>query len=292
MNEHQVWKKLRPYLKNKTPCIVCNGTDLTLWAQEKYLKALQCNDCGMISTNPHFSEEGLNIFYNEYLSSRIEKTSAMEQRQKAYILDINWVCNYIKSGRVLDIGASGGFFLSNFSPILWDREGVEIGEDAAKYAKDNFGLHVHTGKVEDMSFSTPFDLVMMRGVIEHIPDPIAVLRKCYEIISPEGYLFITAMPNGSSFAFDVFRNKWRQFTPLEHIHFFSRKLLIQIVEKIGFRVISHHYQYDETPYANPKKDYERMKEAINLKAKGKNNEVPLSPPFPETMLTIIFKKLS
>jgi len=182
--------------------------------------------------------------------------------------------------------------LSNFSSELWDREGVEIGEDAAKFAKDNFGIHIHTGKVEDLSFSMPYDLVMMRGVIEHIPDPIAVLRKCKEIISPEGYLFITAMPNGNSFAFEVFRNKWRQFTPLEHIHFFSRKLLVQVVEKLGFRTISHHYQYDETPYANPKEDYEQMKIAINYIANGENNKIPLSPPFPESMLTIIFQKLS
>jgi 2-polyprenyl-3-methyl-5-hydroxy-6-metoxy-1,4-benzoquinol methylase len=292
MNDLQVWAKLRPYLMNKTPCIICGGLNFSLWAQENYLKALQCNDCGMISTNPHFSEEGLNIFYNEYLSSRIEKTDAMEQRQKAYVLDKNWVSNFIKSGRVLDIGASGGFFLSNFSAKLWDREGVEIGEDAAKFAKENFGIHIHTGKVEDMSFSTPFDLVMMRGVIEHIPDPIAILRKCCEILSPKGYLFITAMPNGNSFAFDVYRNKWRQFTPLEHIHFFSRKLLTQIVEEVGFRAISHHFQYDETPYANPKKDYERMKEAINLIANGENKKTSLSPPFPESMLTIIFQKLS
>lgn len=292
MNDNEIWEKLKPYLENEHPCIVCSGCQFSIWAQENYLKAMKCDKCGMISINPHFSEEGLNIFYNDYLSNRIEKKDAMEQRKMAYDLDKSWVTNFINSGRVLDIGASGGFFLSNFSPVEWEREGVEIGEDAAQFAKDHFDIRIHTGKVVDMSFKIPFDLVMMRGVIEHIPDPISVLKKCHEIIAPEGYLFITAMPNGNSFAFDVFRNKWRQFTPLEHVHFFSRKILVEIVGEIGFRVISHHYQYDETPYANPKEDYDKMKKAIGMIANNRSDEVPLSPPFPESMLTIIFKKTS
>ena len=84
----------------------------------------------------------------------------------------------------------------------------------------------------DISYQNPssidvggdYDLVMMRGTIEHFLDPIAVLKKCSEILKPGGILFITATPDGNSFAFNVYRHKWRLFTPYNHIHFLQYQM--------------------------------------------------------------------
>ena len=65
----------------------------------------------------------------------------------------------------------------------------------------------------------------------------------------------------------------------------------QILEKIGFRYICHHYQYDETPYANPRKDYDKMKKDINLIANGKKEDISISPPFLGTMLSVLYQKI-
>jgi len=121
---------------------------------------------------------------------------------------------------VLDVGCSGGFFLSKFSPDCWERYGVEIASDAAEYARSNCGIPVQVGNIVELAFDERFDLVMLRGVIEHFRDPISVLNKCCHLLTPGGYLFITATPAGDSFAFEVYREKWQLFTPLEHIHFF------------------------------------------------------------------------
>ena len=59
-----------------------------------------------------------------------------------YLIDKNWVTNYIKKGKILDIGCSGGFFLSKFLNNDFELEGVEIGEDAAQFAKENFNINV------------------------------------------------------------------------------------------------------------------------------------------------------
>jgi len=291
MNEKIIWDRLKPYLEEEHPCIICSKGEFSSWAQEQYLEAKLCNNCGMISTNPHFSEKGLEIFYSEYLPNRLKNRQLMEQREEAYIIDRDWVSNFINGGEVLDIGCSGGFFLSKFSSSLWDREGIEIGANNATYAQDNYGIHVYTGMVTSIKFPKCYDLVMMRGVIEHLRDPIDVLKKCYKIVKPGGYLYITAMPTGDCFAFYIYREKWRQFTPLEHIHFFSRKLMTRIVEEIGFRFICHHYQYDETPYANPREDYDKMKKDINLISNGRKEDISISPPFPGTMLTVLYQKI-
>ena len=219
MNDITIWDVMKEYLQKLHPCIVCGSVDLELFAKKYYLEAKFCYSCGMISTNPHFSQDGLDVFYGDYLSNRLEKQESMDKRDKAYIVDRDWICSFISSGKVLDIGSSGGFFLSKFSSNSWDREGVEVGQDAHDFAKENFGIPIHTGMFVDMDFDPNYDLLMMRGVLEHLINPVEVLNKCYAILKPGGYLFITALPAGDSFAFHVYREKWIQFTPLEHIHF-------------------------------------------------------------------------
>ena len=88
--------------------------EFSVWAQENYLRALRCDNCGMISVNPHFNDEGLNIFYDNYFRYRQENRLLNQQRDEMYLIDKNWVTNYIKKGKILDIGCSGGFFLSKF----------------------------------------------------------------------------------------------------------------------------------------------------------------------------------
>lgn len=282
---------MKCYLEKERPCIVCGSIMLNKWAKKKYLEAKQCKNCGMISVNPHFSDYGLEILYSEYFSKRQEKHLLKQQREKVYLIDRDWVCNFIKSGIVLDVGCSGGFFLNKFSPKKWDRFGVEIDPDAAEYAKKKFNIPVRVGNIVELRFGQQFDLIMLRGVIEHCSDPIAVLEKCRRLLVPGGYLFITATPAGDSFAFDVYREKWGLFTPLEHIHFFSVKLLSRVLNDYGMRLVSFHYQYEETPYANPPQDFSKIKKDIYLALEGQRDKIKESVPFPGSMITALWQKM-
>lgn len=286
----KAWDPMQAYLEAERPCIVCGGQNLTLWAQERYLTAKKCADCGMISTNPYFSEEGLVAFYSQYLDNRFEQAELMAQRDKTYLIDRDWVSLFVQGGKVLDVGCSGGFFLSKFDPKIWDREGVEIAPDAAEMARTQFGIPVHIGNIIDLNLPDTYDLIMLRGVIEHFREPIQCLEKCASLLKPGGCLFLTATPAGDAFAFDVYREKWRLFTPLEHVHFFSVQLLNRVLEPMGLLPLTHHYQYEETPYANPPKDFAKIQADIALIHQGRKNEVGLSGPFPGSMISALWKK--
>ena len=286
----KAWGPMKAHLEEEKPCIVCGGQALELWAQEQYLTAQKCLNCGMISTNPYFTEEGLVEFYSNYLDNRFQQAELMAQREKTYLIDRDWVSLFVKGGKVLDVGCSGGFFLSKFDPQLWQREGVEIAPDAAKLTQTQFNIPVHVGNIIDLDIKTRYDLIMLRGVIEHFREPIQCLEKCASLLRPGGHLFITATPAGDSFAFDVYREKWRMFTPLEHVHFFSVQLLNRVMKPMGLLPVSHHYQYEETPYANPSKDFAQIRQDIALIQSGRKKEVGISGPFPGSMLTALWKK--
>lgn len=281
---------IRSFLGPLKPCVICNGKKFETWARLDYFEAKKCKKCGMISVNPHLTKKGLELYYNGYYEERLNEGILFEQRWKVYEIDRKWITKFIDHGKVLDVGCSGGQFLSTFDPKKWDRYGVEIEKAAAEDTERKYGIPVRVGNLVDISFDKKFDLVMMRGVIEHFSDPISTLKKSAEIIKPGGHLFITATPAGNSFAFYTYREKWRMFTPPGHIHFFTVDLLSRILKRYGLSLLDHHYQYEETPYANPTKDFAKIKKDIILSHIGKEDQIKESPPFPGSMITAIWKK--
>ena len=127
-------------------------------------------------------------------------------------LEFDLISKYICSGhKVLDVGCSGGQFLNSFDPDKWIRLGVDIEQHDAEFAKKEFGIDVRVGHILELDWNEKFDLVMMRGVIEHVSNPITFIEKCCDLILPGGIFYITATPMGDSFAFYVYREKWILF---------------------------------------------------------------------------------
>lgn len=289
---NQLIQELKKFLDKRQPCTVCNQNNFSKFAEEGYFQAMECNNCGMISVNPHYTEEGLDKFYSSYYQNRSIDNELKAQRKIMYLEDKKWIYNFTNGGKVLDIGCSDGSFLGVFDEKIWDKHGIDLTDDALEIAREN-GITTYQGKVWETNVGEGYDLVMMRGVIEHFRDPNIVLEKCAQILKPGGILFITATPAGNSFAFNVYRHKWRMFTPYEHIHFFTVDLLSRLLKEMNFKFLARHYQYEETPYANFTKDFNQVKhdiEKINLE--GSHDNLDLSPPFPGTMLTAAWKKQS
>jgi len=232
----------------------------------------------------------LDQYYEGYLEENKKDRKLWEQRKLTYQIDKKWILKFIDKGKVLDVGCSGGQFLSYFEPKIWKRFGVEVDEAAAQNAKEKFGINVRVGNLTDLEFNEKFDLIIIRGVIEHFANPTRVLKKCSSLLKKGGYLYITATPAGDSFAFDVYREKWHLFTPPGHLHFFTVPLLTRVVKKYGLEFIDYHHQYAETPYANPLKDFKKIKNDLILLNSNRYKKVKTSPPFPGSMITAAWKK--
>jgi hypothetical protein len=53
--------------------------------------------------------------------------------------------------------------------------------------------------------------------------------------------------------------------------------------------VSHHYQYEETPYANLESDFKKIKKDIAFIESGNSNLVESSVPFPGSMLAAVWR---
>jgi SAM-dependent methyltransferase len=139
-------------------------------------------------------------------------------------------------GRLLDVGCGNGSFLVNMRALGWDVAGVEPDAKSAGLAKEQFGLHVTVGTLEESNVdSNSFDCITAHHTIEHMFDPIAFLRESFRILRPGGKLVVTT-PSVPSLGHRIFRRCWRGLEPPRHLYIFSPRALGACVERSGYEL--------------------------------------------------------
>ena len=137
--------------------------------------------------------------------------------------------------RVLDIGCGSGVLLARMKSLGWQAEGVELDPDGVKAARAR-GVPVREGTLEQQAFpESHFDAVHSAHVIEHVYDPLSLLRECHRILKPGGRLVILT-PNIESWGHKRFGSAWLNLDPPRHLILFSGATLRRAAEQAGLSV--------------------------------------------------------
>jgi len=81
------------------------------------------------------------------------------------------------------------------------------------------------------------------------------------------------------------------FHPIQHIWHFSPKTLGLICSRFGLKLIAKDFPYLGTPYENVRENVKTVAEAIKLREQNPLAELPVSPPFWENMMALVFEKV-
>jgi 2-polyprenyl-3-methyl-5-hydroxy-6-metoxy-1,4-benzoquinol methylase len=107
---------------------------------------------------------------------------------------------FFKDGNLLELGSFQGNFTKRFLDYFDDITCLEASEDAIKVAKDLIGdkvEYVH-GMFEELTLPTKYQNIVLTHVLEHITDPVAVLKKINdEWLSDTGRFFLVC-PNANA----------------------------------------------------------------------------------------------
>jgi SAM-dependent methyltransferase len=135
--------------------------------------------------------------------------------------------------RLLDVGCGNGAFLQFVANLGWMAEGIDSDAAAVAVARAA-GCNVVHGSLDDLqSRKGSYRHVTLSHVIEHVHDPLKLLRQCFELLSPGGRLWLQT-PNLQSLGHDVFGAAWRGLEPPRHLVMFDRRSLTAALAGAGF----------------------------------------------------------
>ncbi|WP_235071033.1 class I SAM-dependent methyltransferase [Leptolyngbya sp. Heron Island J] len=191
---------------------------------------------------PRPTPEELEAFYNNGYHDRFSESAManMHFAQNRYQFLENMLHRYapklaVQTGRkLLDVGCGTGDFLQVAQQAGWHVTGTELAKDAVDRASQKVGNHILQGDMTEIYVPDgSYHLVTSYHVIEHLLDPIAQLKRCYDLLIPGGLLFVET-PNIQSLGARLKGKNWSHIIPPEHILYFSPVSLRHALHRAGF----------------------------------------------------------
>ena len=143
---------------------------------------------------------------------------------------------YRRRGRLLEVGCGSGNMLKAMADLGWQVEGIDLDPVAVEKSRSK-GLEVRTGCLEDRRYPEDyFDAITMSHLIEHVHDPLELLRACHRILKPRGSLVVVT-PNINSAGHRMCGASWFHLDPPRHLRIFTTNSLTSLLRKAGFRSI-------------------------------------------------------
>jgi len=178
-------------------CNLCGNNNTKHLYNYGSTNIVKCLDCGLVYANPR-PREDLNkeFFSKSHHSQDLEKriSDARVSVFKKALSDIELRRNGLK-GKILDVGCGVGTFLNLAKSSGWEVTGIELSKDACEYAKSKLGLEILNSSIEEAHFDkSSFDVVTLWNVLDHLRDPLSMLKEANRILRPGGFLIIR-VPN-------------------------------------------------------------------------------------------------
>lgn len=233
------------------PCIVCAGEMRPVFGRGGH-EYFRCRVCGLVSTLPVPSEGEIERHYaagfangNYALLQRFAESYRRVYRQFLAALDDVYRGPAPPEGRrLLEIGCFTGDFLELALAAGYDVTGFELQPEAAEIAGDKLPGRILRTDIRNVNLpSEAFDVICLLGLIEHVPEPVALLERCAGLLKPKGCLLIET-PDARSLPARLLGRFWPPLAPVEHIHLFSERALRRSLERWGLRVtrVSAHWK--------------------------------------------------
>jgi 2-polyprenyl-3-methyl-5-hydroxy-6-metoxy-1,4-benzoquinol methylase len=217
-------------------CPLCGGGEARPFRETPAVRVARC-PCGFAFASAVAREEAYDAAYflRWGMGSATEGTLAAMKRTS-----YGWVLDRVagagsRGGRLLDIGCALGYSVEEALARGYDAQGVEPAPSAAAHAARRLPGRITAGTLESARFpGGRFDVVTLIDVIEHVADPLALLRELARVTAPGGRLALTT-PDLSSLSARAMGNRWPYLIP-EHLGYFGRETLARALGAAGWRL--------------------------------------------------------
>lgn len=240
----------------RTRCPVCSshrlsGLPFGYVFKERTLSAVMCSACDIIFLVPRPTDEDIRQLYSrEYFEHDFRcghTTSYFDPHTHSAIVDRELIARLrarAPARRLLEVGCAGGALLDALRSAGFQTTGVELSEDASRFAREHFRLDVRTGTLAAQQFpAASFDVVFAGDVLEHLSDPVAFLTEVHRVMAPGG-LLVVACPTQTNtlfsrlgfFVYGLLHRRATVRLPPYHLFEYRPSSLGRLLRRCGFSV--------------------------------------------------------
>lgn len=225
-------------IMENVPCPLCGSLDQKLLflrrdhthlVSDEAFRIVRCRDCGFVFVNPRPTAQGIHDYYPpEFYSVHLTPGQLLEETKDRNAAKLALLRD-IPPGRLLDIGCQKGEFLFEAHKVGWEVHGVEYSSKPPNL----FDLPIFHGEVANAPYPDGyFDLITMWAVLEHVHDPLAMMRQIKRLLKPSGRALIL-IPNFNSIPGRLMRH---DDVP-RHLVMFTPRTFRNMSERAGFEVV-------------------------------------------------------
>ncbi len=258
-------------------CPVCDKDNSSYICNERgSIGIVKCNSCNLIYVNPRVKNSTTN--YHGKSEIYAEEARLIFNGKKRHHRDVNYeyelkkIQSYKRSGKLLDIGCNMGFFLRKARDLGFDSYGIDASPSLSDIARTRFGLNVKTSFFSAQEYeANTFDVVTLIDVLEHISNPVALLKEVNHVLNDNGIVCIK-VPNGNYnyLKFKILnflgrtqgKDIWDSYEHLGHYTITTMKTAVRkaglevksvivpipIQSPVWHRLVGHYYQYPSPWY--------------------------------------------
>lgn len=200
---------------------------------------VKCSGCTARYARPFLIPQG-NPYDTEVDYFKIHEPADVAEQGRTLMLVAERLLG--RKGRVLELGCGRGILLKVAREMGWETYGVEMTVQFAELAREHGVIEVASAE-EAKLLDDNYDLVLMPAILEHLYDPISVLRRVGNALVADGILFLD-IPNEASFSFAIGNlyshpasiNLSPTFSPY-HVIGFSSQSVATALKLSGFDVV-------------------------------------------------------
>ena len=199
-------------------------------------RLVRCRGCGLVFVSPRVQAGTIVDSYSEGEDPTfVSQAAARERTFGESVASIEKLTG--GPGRVFDIGTAGGSFLAAARARGWQVDGCEPNRWLAAWGRKHYGIDIRPGPLTAHDLpKAHYDVVTLWDVLEHLPQPSAILSRAKDLVKPGGFLIITLPDIGSPSARLLGAN-W-PFLSSVHLYYFSKRTIAEILKKHGFEVVT------------------------------------------------------
>lgn len=201
-----------------------------------HYRMVRCQRCDLIRSDPVLD---FSVMTELYRASTFDYGDELEGLRATYGAALDRLAEVVpKRAGLVDIGCGSGFVLELAQQRGWSNvRGVEPSTDAVAKATDAIRPLI----VEDVMRPGLFkpesmDAVTLFQVLDHMPDPVSLLRECHSVLRPGGAI-MALNHNVEAWSARLLRER-SPIIDVEHTYLYSPDTMRKLFSKAGFDVLT------------------------------------------------------